>query len=185
MLDVGWSELLIIGVVALVVVGPKDLPKLLRVVGQTIGKVRRMAAEFQGQVNEAIREAELEDVKKSVEELQSYNPANMIRNEIDSALAPVRQVTSEIDSEMARIEAGVDGPAAPAPVSAATDAEAAPPPTAESLGLPEIPPYEPPAMPMPPRVAGLDGPPAAYEPVAADAAAAAEPATQPITPKNA
>ncbi|MEJ1159439.1 Sec-independent protein translocase protein TatB [Prosthecomicrobium sp. N25] len=139
MLDVGWSELLIIGVVALVVVGPKDLPKLLRLAGQWMGKIRRMAAEFQGQVNEAIREAELEDVKKSVEDLKSYNPANMIRNEIDSALAPVTQVSNELNSEMARIEAGLDAPMTPPATADAAPAVAEPPaPSAESLGLPDL-----------------------------------------------
>ncbi len=69
MFDIAWSEMVLIGAVALVVIGPKDLPKVLRTVGQTVGKVRRMAAEFQGQVNEAIREAELADLKKQVEDV--------------------------------------------------------------------------------------------------------------------
>ncbi|CAM5192533.1 hypothetical protein ARD30_11335 [Bosea thiooxidans] len=69
MFDIAWSEMVLIGAVALVVIGPKDLPKALRTVGQTIGKVRRMAAEFQGQFNEAMREAELADLKKQVEDV--------------------------------------------------------------------------------------------------------------------
>lgn len=153
MLDIGWSELLIIGVVALVVVGPKDLPKLLRLVGQSVGKIRRMAAEFQGQVNEAIREAELEDVKKSVEDLKSYNPANMIRNEIDQAMKPVTDLTSDMNDEMRRIEAGITSPEA-APASPAADPYAPAPidpptPTAETLHLPEIAEPMPPALPEP------------------------------------
>ncbi|PZU92276.1 MAG: twin-arginine translocase subunit TatB [Chelatococcus sp.] len=69
MFDIAWSEFLLIGAVALVVIGPKDLPKALRTVGQVVGKVRRMAAEFQGQFNDAMREAELHDLKKQVEDV--------------------------------------------------------------------------------------------------------------------
>ena len=69
MFDIAWSELVVIGAVALVVIGPKDLPKALRSVGEMVGKVRRMASEFQGQFNDAMREAELHDLKKSVEDI--------------------------------------------------------------------------------------------------------------------
>lgn len=64
MFDIGWSELLVIGIVALVVIGPKELPGVLRTVGQMVGKLRRMAGEFQGQFQEALREAELDGLKK-------------------------------------------------------------------------------------------------------------------------
>jgi sec-independent protein translocase protein TatB len=69
MFDIAWSELLLIGAVALVAIPPKDLPKAMRTVGQTVGKLRRMATEFQGQFNDAMREAELHDLKKQVEEV--------------------------------------------------------------------------------------------------------------------
>ncbi len=69
MFDIAWSELMLIGAVALVVIGPKDLPKAMRTVGQVVGKVRRMAGEFQGQFNDAMREAELHDLKKQVEDV--------------------------------------------------------------------------------------------------------------------
>lgn len=69
MFDIAWSEFMLIGAVALVVIGPKDLPKALRTVGQAVGKVRRMASEFQGQFNDAMREAELHDLKKQVEDV--------------------------------------------------------------------------------------------------------------------
>jgi len=61
MFDIGWGELLLIGVVALIVIGPKELPGALRTLGQWMGKLRRMASEFQGQFQEAMREAELAD----------------------------------------------------------------------------------------------------------------------------
>ena len=69
MFDIGWGELLVIGIVALVVIGPKELPGVLRTLGQGMSKIRRMASEFQGQFQEAMREAEMQDIKKSVDEL--------------------------------------------------------------------------------------------------------------------
>ena len=69
MFDIGWSELVLIGVVALVAIGPKELPGVLRMVGQWMGKARKMAAEFQGQFQEAMREAEMADLKKSFDEV--------------------------------------------------------------------------------------------------------------------
>ena len=70
MFDIGWSELVVIAVVALIAIGPKELPGVLRLVGQWMGKARRMAAEFQGQFNEAMREAEMADLKKSFDEVR-------------------------------------------------------------------------------------------------------------------
>ncbi len=101
MLDVGWSELVIIGVVALVVVGPKELPSLLRTVGQWAGKARRMAAEFQGQINDAIREAELEDVKKSVDDLRSLSPTKLVTDQLASIGDEVKRVGSAVDADWA------------------------------------------------------------------------------------
>jgi sec-independent protein translocase protein TatB len=69
MFDIAWSELILIGAVALVAIPPKDLPKAMRTFGQTVGKIRRMAGEFQSQFNDAMREAELHDLKKQVEEV--------------------------------------------------------------------------------------------------------------------
>jgi sec-independent protein translocase protein TatB len=70
MFDIGWSELVVIGVVALIAIGPKELPGVLRMVGQWMGKARRMASEFQGQFNEAMREAEMADLKKTFDEVK-------------------------------------------------------------------------------------------------------------------
>jgi sec-independent protein translocase protein TatB len=69
MFDVNWSELVLIGVVALIVIGPKELPAVLRAIGQWTTKIRRMAGEFQSQFQEAMREAEMADLKKQVDEL--------------------------------------------------------------------------------------------------------------------
>ena len=70
MFDIGWSELLVIAVVALIAIGPKELPGVLRMIGQWMGKARKMAAEFQGQFQEAMREAEMADLKQSFDEVR-------------------------------------------------------------------------------------------------------------------
>ena len=69
MFDIGWSELLVIAAVALIVIGPKELPGVLRSVGHWMGKIRRMASDFQGQFQEAMREAEMADLKKHADDL--------------------------------------------------------------------------------------------------------------------
>jgi sec-independent protein translocase protein TatB len=95
MLDMSWGEIMVIGAVALIVIGPKDLPKALRTVGQVTGKVRRMAAEFQGQFHEAMREAELDDVKKQLQSVNdsvasatstSFNPIQTFRDELKTSI---------------------------------------------------------------------------------------------------
>jgi sec-independent protein translocase protein TatB len=90
MFDIGWSELLIIGIVALIVIGPKELPAVLRTVGQWMGKIRRMASDFQGQFQEAMREAEVDDLKKQVDDMASsvsdyanFDPVEDIQKEVD------------------------------------------------------------------------------------------------------
>ncbi|WP_262267615.1 MULTISPECIES: Sec-independent protein translocase protein TatB [Microvirga] len=95
MLDMSWGEIMVIGAVALIVIGPKDLPKALRTVGQVTGKLRRMAAEFQGQFNEAMREAELDEVKKQLQGVNesvtsigstNFNPIQTIRDELKTSI---------------------------------------------------------------------------------------------------
>ena len=93
MLDMSWGEVMLIGGVALIVIGPKDLPKALRTVGQVTTKLRRMAGEFQMQFNEAIREAELDEVRKEVDGIRDtvrggsmFNPVQTIRDELRGAV---------------------------------------------------------------------------------------------------
>lgn len=90
MFDIGWSELILIGVVALVAIGPKELPGVLRMVGQWMGKARKMAAEFQGQFQEAMREAEMADLKKSFDEVKEaatgFNPLTSLQKDVSDAL---------------------------------------------------------------------------------------------------
>jgi sec-independent protein translocase protein TatB len=93
MFDIGWSEFLVIAVVALIAIGPKELPGVLRMVGQWMGKARKMASEFQGQFQEAMREAEMADLKKSFDEVKeaatgftSNNLMTSLEKDVSSAM---------------------------------------------------------------------------------------------------
>lgn len=94
MFDMSWGEVMVIGTVALVVIGPKELPRALRTLGNATAKLRRMAAEFQTQFNDAMREAELDDVQREVEGINrsvsslttGFNPVQTIRDELKSAV---------------------------------------------------------------------------------------------------
>jgi len=146
MFDVGWSELLVIGIVALIAIGPKELPGVLRTVGNYMGKIRRMASEFQGQFHEAMREAEMADLKKSVDEMAEsatkgftdFDPIGSVRKEIESLSAdplaeskPATVSTPENGSPEAAAES------TPAPVSA--DAAIPQPAMADTALAPEAP----------------------------------------------
>jgi sec-independent protein translocase protein TatB len=127
MFDIGWGELLVIGIVALVAIGPKELPGALRTLGQWMGKLRRMASEFQGQFHEAMREAELADLKKQVDEMttQAQSYANF---------DPVSEVRKEFESTQQQVESAISGQP-PADTSSST-AVAAEPATVPSVEAP-------------------------------------------------
>lgn len=126
MFDLSWGEMMLIGAVALIVIGPKDLPRTLRAVGQAVGKVKRMASEFQGQFNQAIREAELDSVRKEVEGINraaqaGLNPAKAARDEIRRAVEG-----KPGDGKPAGAKPAGSGPSLAKPAGAATPAETAP-----------------------------------------------------------
>jgi sec-independent protein translocase protein TatB len=125
MFGIGWSEFVVIGVVALIAIGPKELPGVLRMVGQTVGKIRRMANEFQGQFQEAMREAEMADVRKELEHITSS--ATDI-----AAVDPV----AEPDPVLPDTPAGDAAPHMPADTVAPDDSE---PAAGEATPLPEPP----------------------------------------------
>lgn len=138
MFDMSWGEIMVIGGVALIVIGPKDLPKALRTVGQMTSKVRRMAYEFQSQFNEAMREAELEDVKKEVAGLKdsvasatstAFNPIQTIRDEIRGAVETKPAGPSEADI-------WGTNPAPGTPDTSGSLPGAYPPPPGEDLSIP-------------------------------------------------
>src|SRR5580698_10982664 len=89
MFDISWTEFLLIGVVALMVIGPKELPGVMRTLGQWTRKIRSMAADFQNQFQEAMREAEMTDLKKEVDDLahdiKSYDPLKDVRTDVEAA----------------------------------------------------------------------------------------------------
>ena len=118
MFDIGWSELLVIAVVALIAIGPKELPGVLRMVGQWMGKARKMAAEFQGQFQEAMREAEMADLKKSFDEVKEaasgFTGANLmtsLQRDVDKAL-DIEGVEKPAETTGAPIEPPASEPSA-------------------------------------------------------------------------
>lgn len=96
MLDIGWTELVVIAIVLIVVVGPKDLPPMLRAFGKTMARMRGMASDFRRQFDDALREADLDEVRKTISDAQSLNPTTALRD----AMNPLRQLGNEIKSDL-------------------------------------------------------------------------------------
>jgi sec-independent protein translocase protein TatB len=171
MFDIGWSELVVIAVVALIAIGPKELPGVLRMVGQWMGKARKMASEFQGQFNEAMREAEMADLKKSFDDIKdaatgfaSNNVMTSLQKDVGDALN-----IGDIDKPAT---SGTEAPATSsieAPViSAADTAVTSDPPAidlpASSGDAPVMPTT--PEMPIPETFTEADAHALAHEPLA-------------------
>jgi sec-independent protein translocase protein TatB len=128
MFDFAWSEILVIGVVALVVIGPKDLPKVLRAAGKWAGKARAIAREFQGSIEQMIRESELEEMKKEVEKVAATDIGHEIEKSVDPG--------GELQTAIAPPELG-DSSSGSAPAAATTAGEAAPAVPAPEAPTPE------------------------------------------------
>jgi sec-independent protein translocase protein TatB len=152
MFDIGWSELLVIAVVLIVVVGPKDLPPMIRAFGKTMAGLRKMAGDFRSQFDEALKEADMDDVRQTISDVRNLNPTNSIRD----AMNPLRQLGNEIRADLKGATTPPSSPATSAPAGA----------PAVNLSEPE--------MKLP------DGPPAIATEVAA-AATAVGPATAATT----
>ena len=84
MLDMGWTEILVIGVIALIVVGPKDLPSLLRSIGQWVGKIRSMARDFHRTMNDAARDTEM-SAFKDLNDIKKINPLEDFKKQAQNA----------------------------------------------------------------------------------------------------
>ncbi|HYN39219.1 MAG TPA: Sec-independent protein translocase protein TatB [Rhodospirillales bacterium] len=142
MFDIGWAELFVIAVVALIVVGPKDLPKVLRSAARVMQKARGMSREFQNGLAEIAREAEFDDIKRKMQGAARFDLGDELRKSVD----PTGKLSADFDpAEFNRqIKAAVEGgpparPAAPLPPD-----EPAPPsvqtePTPKSEALPSTP----------------------------------------------
>ena len=123
MFEVGWTEMLVIAIVMIVVVGPKDLPNMLRTMGRMAAKARGMANDFRRQFDEALKEAELDDVKKSVDELRGLNPMTQVRKQLNP-----------FEKAAADLRAGVENTMKPKPATPpAVEAADAPATPAEPL----------------------------------------------------
>jgi sec-independent protein translocase protein TatB len=138
MFGLGWGEMVVIGIVALIAIGPKELPTVLRSAGQWIGKIRRMANEFQGQFQEAIREAELTDLKKHAEDISSsvtnFDPLADTQKQMEKAFEMPDPMASPPSSNEVSAEALPDG--AKLPAGAIPAAELPP----IDVPMPELPP---------------------------------------------
>jgi sec-independent protein translocase protein TatB len=122
MIEFSWGHILVIAVVALIVIGPKELPTVLRTAGQWMGKIRRMAAEFQGRFQEAMREAEMADLKQhfddigtAAKEIPHFDPIGTVRKEIEGAIADKPNPKAET------APSAVDTPPPPAVASPAAE----------------------------------------------------------------
>jgi sec-independent protein translocase protein TatB len=165
MFDLSWSELLLIGVVALIFIGPKELPGVLRTLGQWMSKIRRMAGDFQNQFHDAMREAELADLKKEVDEMaaQAANYSN---------LDPLADVRKEMENARRDIESTVaDKPAAASPEVSEPSGAALPTASPDSGAA---------ASPTEAAVAEPAGPAPESPPVATAGEPAAEPVKEPV-----
>jgi sec-independent protein translocase protein TatB len=172
MFDIGWSEIVVIAVVALIAIGPKELPGVLRMVGQWMGKARKMAAEFQGQFQEAMREAEMADLKKSFDEVKeaasgftSGNLMTSLEKDVSSALRiddVDKPATSNSDAAVA------DAPVIPTTPATPNDA------LATSSNVPEAS--------IPETFTELDAQALAAQPLAIVQEAQAQPAPQDTEP---
>ncbi|PYE89712.1 Sec-independent protein translocase protein TatB [Phyllobacterium leguminum] len=155
MLDVGWSEILVIAIVIIVVVGPKDLPKMLRAFGKATARMRKTADEFRRQFDEALRETELEDVKGVIDDARRLDPRTDIRKVFD----PIRSAGEELRlslNKAALAESTLVPPPPPEMADSPPPPEPAPPVAAPTTAI------------TAPEITAIAAPVVAAEPVAAE-----------------
>ncbi len=150
MLDIGWAELAVVGVIVLIVVGPKELPRVLRSAGQWAGKARRIAREFQNSLDDMVRESELDTVKKDIEKATKFD----VKKDIENAIDPKGDVKRAFEAPAA--DAG-EAPAADAEETGPTVAtSASPTPSAKVAPEPKLPEAAPAEEATEPEVAATD-----------------------------
>ena len=153
MFNLGWGELVVIGIVALIAIGPKELPTVLRTLGLWMGKVRRMANEFQGQFQEALREAEFADLKKHADDISSSVSEF-------STIDPLADVQKDVERSFEQTPAADTSPPVTPAVDAASPAPAALPEPPPPLPAIDVPLPEPPAAVTEADFAPAEPPPA-------------------------
>ena len=142
MFDFDIGKLMVVAIVALAVIPPKDLPRVMRTVGQFVGRMRRMAAEFQGQFMDAMREADLDSVRKELEDLkaqakiqETFDPVGMVRDDVTKAAEQSGIGTSTVSLEGPN-PSGFEGPAPSGVAPSAAPEAAAPEQSAETAPSP-------------------------------------------------
>ncbi|MEL4069268.1 Sec-independent protein translocase protein TatB [Ochrobactrum sp. GPK 3] len=190
MLDVGWSELLVIAIVMIVVVGPKDLPKMLRAFGKATARMRATANEFRNQFNEALKEAELEDVKNIIDETRKLDPRSKLTQVFDPIRSAGEDLKSSIKSStsmspatpdtVAEVTTPVDASGTPVPVATPVQSEAVAEKPAKAPRAPRKT-----AAKAAPKAAVAKAEPAAPKAVKAKAATAKPAAAKPAAAKTA
>lgn len=113
MFEIGWSELMLIGIVALIVIGPKELPTVLRTVGRTLTRVRRMASDFQGQFQDALRDADVAEMRDEISKVADVAKQAMPAKAKD-LFDPLRSVRDEIRASVMGATAALSAPEASA-----------------------------------------------------------------------
>src|SRR4051812_13512898 len=146
MFGFGWGEIVVIGIVALIAIGPKELPTVLRSIGQWMGKIRRMANEFQGQFNEALREAELSDLKKQAEEvtssIENYDPLKDTQKEIEKTFDfddPLKDLPADYSQADVMTSHAPEAPPLPGTVPDGAMLPASAIPSADLPPIPDVP----------------------------------------------
>lgn len=114
MFDIGWSELLVIGVVALVVIGPKELPGVVRTLAQNIAKLRKMAGEFQNQFTDAMREVELSELKKDAEKLVADTKSTLSLEALDELQKTGQEIQKTLAEPIQSLQSTLTSAAEPA-----------------------------------------------------------------------
>jgi sec-independent protein translocase protein TatB len=126
MFDLSWTEILVVGVVALIFIGPKELPNTLRTIGRFVSKARGMAREFQGSVQEMVRESELDEIKKQVDKVSTGDYMSSIEKQID----PTGEINAALQPPPASALSAPDTMAAPGASPALAPPATPPRPTA-------------------------------------------------------
>jgi len=122
MLDVGWQELFVIAVITIIVVGPKEIPRVLRTVMLWVRKIKDMAREFQSSIDDIAREAELDDIKKQLAEAQDFD----LDREMEETIDPTGEMTNTIRGIAEPVDEEI-GPAEESAMAAEHDDGEAPP----------------------------------------------------------